>query len=140
MIWHFIHDSQAFMDSDPLYFPLKWRESISWTRFVWKNLWLSWSFLVEYRKNVSLFVIWELLKVIWRNEERSKFRQQYYRNSNKKYKRGERNDVMARVRKFWISVMRLPKFLPTQACCPKVLEGGVAVERKWIAAIMLLKL
>ena len=28
------------------------------------------SLLAEYRKNLSLFVIWVLLKVIWKNEER----------------------------------------------------------------------
>ena len=57
------------------------------------------SFLAEYYKKVSLFVIWELFEVIWENEEKSKFWQHHCRNSNKKYEKGERNEVMAGVRK-----------------------------------------
>ena len=44
-------------------------------------------------------MIWVLLEVIWENEERSKFRQHRCRNSNKKYERGEINDVIVGVRK-----------------------------------------
>ena len=43
--------------------------------------------------------MWELFEVIWRNEKRSKFQQHSCQNSNKKYERGKRNDVMAGVRK-----------------------------------------
>ena len=43
--------------------------------------------------------MWELFEVIWRNEKRSKFQQYRCQNSNKEYERGERNDVMAGVRK-----------------------------------------
>ena len=49
-------------------------------------------------------MIWELLQVIWENEKRSKFQQHRCRNSNKKYEKRERNDVMVGVRKkfeFW---------------------------------------
>ena len=48
---------------------------------------------------MNLFVIWELLEVIWKNEKISKFWQYRCQNSNKKYERGERNEVMAGVRK-----------------------------------------
>ena len=44
-------------------------------------------------------MIWELLEVIWKNEKISKFWQHRCQNSNKKYERGERNDLMAEVRK-----------------------------------------
>ena len=47
---------------------------------------------------MNLFVIWELLEVIWKNEKISKFWQHHCQNSNKKYERGERTDVIVEVR------------------------------------------
>ena len=38
-------------------------------------------------------MIYVLFKLIWENEERSEFRQWCCRNFEKKYERGERNDV-----------------------------------------------
>ena len=38
-------------------------------------------------------MIWVLFKLIWGNEKRSKFQKHHCRNSEKKYERGERNDV-----------------------------------------------
>ena len=38
-------------------------------------------------------MIWVLFKLIWENEERSEFCQHHCRNFEKKYERGEKNDV-----------------------------------------------
>ena len=63
------------------------------------------SLLAEYYKKWSLFVIWALFKLIWENNERSKFQQLCCQNSKKKYEKWERNDVMEGERDNWILVM-----------------------------------
>ena len=63
--------------------------------------------------------MWELFEVIWRNEKRSKFQQYRCQNSNKEYERGERNDVMAGVRKNLNFVNQVTEIPATQMKCPK---------------------
>ena len=78
------------------------------------------SLLAEYCKKVSFFfVMWELFEVIWRNEKRSKFQQHRCQNSNKKYERGKRTDVMAGVRKNLNFVNEVTEIPTAQMKCPK---------------------
>ena len=77
------------------------------------------SLLAEYCKKVSFFVMWELFEVIWRNKKRSKFQQHRCQNSNKEYERGERNDVMAGVKKNLNFVNEVTKIPASQMKCPK---------------------
>ena len=77
------------------------------------------SLLAEYCKKVSVFVMWELFEVIWRNEKRNKFQQHRCQNSNKEYERGERNDVMAGVKKNLNFVNEVTKIPASQMKCPK---------------------
>ena len=67
---------------------------------------------------MNLFVIWELLEVIWKNEKISKFRQHRCRNSNEKYEREERNDVIAEVRQNLNFNNEVTKIPAAQMKCP----------------------
>ena len=64
-------------------------------------------------------MLWELFEVIWRNEKRSKFQQYHCQNSNKKYERGERNDVMAGERKNLNFINEVTEIPAAQMKCPK---------------------
>ena len=118
--------------------------------------------MTEYCRKSSLFVIWILFKIIWGIEKRSKFRQPYCRNSNKKgwerrekwYDNGVRKEL-----NFGNEVTEIPfaRFLLPRSMslkCPKEKcsgknqlwqsscrnSRGVRREKKRIVATKLLKM